>query len=88
MKNCQRNITKFWKKSATLTKKFDSKPVYNGKYLKTKIKSYNGKINTNFHNNKIPQEGSQCSCLSVMLIDSVYRKDESYYPQVFFKEYK
>ena len=27
--------------------------------------------NTNFHNNKIPKEGSQCICLSVILLDSV-----------------
>ena len=27
--------------------------------LKAKIKSYNGKINTNIHKNKIPREGSQ-----------------------------
>ena len=33
-------------------KKFDSEPLYNEKYLKAKIKSYNGKINTNLHNNK------------------------------------
>ena len=38
----------------TSTKKFDSEPVYNEKYLKAKIKSDNGKINTNFHDNKIP----------------------------------
>ena len=51
---------KFGKKSATfLGKEFKSKPVYNEKYLKTKIKSYNGNINTNFHNNKIPKECSQ-----------------------------
>ena len=31
---------------------YDSKFVYNEKYLKTKIKSYNGKINTSFCNNK------------------------------------
>ena len=29
--------------------------VYNEKYLKAKIKSYNGKINSNFHNDKISQ---------------------------------
>ena len=45
-----------------LKKEFDSEPVYNEKYLKAKIKSYNGKINTNFHSNKIPKEGSQCIC--------------------------
>ena len=50
-----------WKKVCKITKKeFDSNPVYNEKYIKTKIKSYNGKINTNFHNNKIAKEGSQC----------------------------
>ena len=37
-------------------KEFDSKPLYNENYLKTKIKTYNGKINTNFHNNKIPKK--------------------------------
>ena len=39
-------------------KEFDSESGYNEKYLKAKTKCYNGKINTNFHNNKIPKEGS------------------------------
>ena len=42
----------------SINKEFDSEPVSNDKYLKAKIKPYNGKINTNFHNNKIPKEGS------------------------------
>ena len=67
---------KFEKNVCNIIKKeSDSKSVYNEKYRKTKIKSYNGKINTNFDNNKIPKEGSQCICLSVILIDSVYKKD-------------
>ena len=41
------------KVSNIIKKEFDSKAIYNEKYLKTKINSYNGKINTNFHNNKI-----------------------------------
>ena len=32
-----------------LKKEFDREPVFHEKYLKAKIKSYNGKINTNFH---------------------------------------
>ena len=49
-----------WEKDKNIIKKeFDSEPVYNEKYLKAKIKSNNGKINTNFHNSKIPKEGSQ-----------------------------
>ena len=42
----------------SIKKEFVSEPVYNENYLRTKVKSYNGKINTNFHNNKIPVEGS------------------------------
>ena len=33
--------------------------VKDEKYLKAKIKSCNRKINTSFHNNKIPKEGSK-----------------------------
>ena len=78
-----------WEKvKNSLKKEFDSKQVYNEKYLKAKIKSYNGKINTNFHNNKIPKEGSQFICLSVILIDSIFRTGKNYYPQVFLEECK
>ena len=53
------------------------------------MKFYNGKINTNFYNNKVPKEGSQCICQSVIiLIDSLYRKDKDYYSQVFLEEFK
>ena len=63
---------KFGKKIKNSPKKeFDSEPVYNEKYLKAKIQSYNWKISTNFYNNKIPKEDSQCICLSIILIDSV-----------------
>ena len=41
-----------------IKKEFDNELVYYEKYLKAKIKSYNGKFNTNFHNNEIPKEGS------------------------------
>ena len=62
----------------TIDKEFDSGPVYNEKYLKAKIKSYNGKINTIYHNNKISKEGSQRICLSLILIDSVFRTSNNF----------
>ena len=42
--------------SNAIKKGFDSEPVHNGKYLKTKIKSYEGKVNINFHNDKMPKK--------------------------------
>ena len=45
---------KIWKKfNNSIKKEFDSKPVYNRKYLKIIVKSYNRKINTNFRNDKV-----------------------------------
>ena len=72
----------------SIKKEFDSEPVYNDKYLKAKIKSYKGKINTNFHNKKMPKEDSYFICLSVNLIHSVFRTVTNYYPQVFLEEFK
>ena len=59
---------KTWKKvKITINKEFDSDPVYNQKYLKAKIKSYNEKITINFLKNEIQKEVSQCSYSSVIL---------------------
>ena len=78
-----------WEKvKNSIKKEFDSKPVYNEKYLEAKIKCYNGKINTNFYNNKIQREDSQFICLSLILIDSVFRTNKNYCPQVYLKESK
>ena len=52
------------------------------------MKSCNGKVNTYFHNNKIPKQGSHCIYLPVILIDFVFRTGSSCYPQVFLEECK
>ena len=71
-----------------LKRGFDSEPAYNGKHVKTEIEYYEGLINTNFHGGKVPQEGYQCICLSVILIDSVFATGKKFDPQVFVEEYK
>ena len=71
-----------------IDKEFDNETVCNEKYIKAKIKSYDGKVNSNFPNNKISKKDCQCICLSVILIDSVFRAGKNYHPQVFFEEYK
>ena len=82
-------FNEIWEKvKNSIQKEFDSEPLCNEKYLKAKIKTYNGRINTDFYNNKIPKEGSQCICLSVILIYSVFRTSNNYYLQVFLEECK
>ena len=49
-----KKYNEIWEKvKNSIKKECYSEPVYNEKYIKHKIKSYNGKTNTNFHNNKI-----------------------------------
>ena len=72
--------------SNLLSIKFDSEPVYDDsdKYIKTKIKLYGDKINTNFQGKKIPKE----KCLSLIVLDSVIRANKKYYPQTLLEECK
>ena len=56
-----------WEKvNNIIYKELDSNPVYNEKYIKTKIKSCNGKINTNLHGIRITEEGSNFICQSMI----------------------
>ena len=74
------------KVSNSTKKGSDSERVYNEKYLKNKIKSYKGEISTNFCDDRIPKEDSHCICLSVILLDSVFKMGKMYYPQVILEE--
>ena len=61
-----------WNKVSNLfQKEFDSEPVYNDKYIKTKINLHNNNINTNSYDNKIPEEDVRCVCFYVILLDSI-----------------
>ena len=63
--------------------------MHNEKYLKAKIKFYEGKINKYFHNNRMPKEGSHCISILVILINSVFKIDKkNYYLQVVLSECK
>ena len=43
--------------------KFHSEPVYEYKYLKAKVREFNGAIKTNLLNNGIPKENMHYSCI-------------------------
>ena len=81
---------KIWNKIKSLIKKeLNSEPVYNDKYIKTKIKIYNDKVYTNFQHNKIPKDNEYYTCLSVILLDSIFvNSNKEYYPQIFLEECK
>ena len=68
--------------------KFHSEPVYEYKYLKAKVREFDGVIKTNFLGNNIPKENMHYTCIVCITIDSVMRIDKKNHPQVYLEECK
>ena len=80
---------KIWDKiKEKLNSKFHSKPVYDQKYLKVKVREFDGVIKTNFLVNKVPKENMHYTCIAYITIDSVMKMDKKNYPQVYLEECK
>ena len=74
--NILEKYTEIWERVSNLMNiEFDSEPVYgdNDRYIKTKMKLYGDKKNTNFQGKKIPKENASYKCLSLMMLGSVIR---------------
>ena len=62
--------------------------VYDGKYLKTKVREYDGVIKTNFLGNDVPKENMHYTCIACITIDYVMRMEKKNFPQVYLEECK
>ena len=56
--------------------KFHSEPVYEYKYLKAKVRKFNGVIKTKFLGNDMPKENMYYTCIACVTIDSVLKIDK------------
>ena len=72
----------------TLNIKFHSMPVYDEKYIKAKVREFNGVIKTNFLSDEVPKENEHYTCIACITIDSVMRMEKKNYPQVYLEECK
>ena len=68
--------------------KFHSEPIYDKKYIKSKVREFDGVIKTNLLDNKVPKENMHYTCIACLTIDSVVRTDKKNYPQVYLEECK
>ena len=68
--------------------KFHSEPVYEYKYLKAKVREFDGVIKTNFLGNDTPKENMHYTCIACITNDSVMKIDKKNYPQVYLEECK
>ena len=89
-KNCLKNNDKIWKEiEESMSTNVNSKPTYGNddKYIKTKIKSYENSVTTNFPNKRVPKNEIPYKCLSMIILDSALYAYEKYHPQTFLEEY-
>ena len=78
-----------WEKiEETLIIKFHSMPVYGEKYIKAKVREFDGVIKTNFLGNEVPKENAHWTCMACISIDSVMKMEKMNYRQVYLEECK
>ena len=66
-----------WNKiKKTLNIKFHSQPIYDEKYIRTKLKTFNDVIDTVFSENEIPKVRNHYTCIAAICINSVMKIDK------------
>ena len=68
--------------------KLHSQPIYENKYLKTKVRELDGSIKTNFLGNNVPKENTYYTFIVCITINSVMKMNKKNYPQVYLEECK
>ena len=71
-----------------LSIKLHSKPIYDEKYLKAKVRKFDGVIKTNFLGNDTSKENMHYTCIACITIDSVIRMDKKNHPELYLEECK
>ena len=86
-----KKYNKIWEKISNLMNiEFDSESVYgdSDKYMKTKIKMCEDRVNTNLQGRNVRKENVSNVCLPLIILNSIIRINKKYYPQTFLEECK
>ena len=68
--------------------KFHSETIYEQKYLKAKVREFDGNLRTNFLGNGVPKQNKYYTCIDCITIDSVMKMNKKNYPQFYLEECK
>ena len=69
-----------WTKTEDLKNiKLNALPVYNDRYIKTKIITFGDRVCTNFRDLKVPEDDRECESFTAISIDSLLVYDMKYY---------
>ena len=68
--------------------KFHSQPIYENKYLKAKVREFDGDIKENLLGNDLPKENTYYTCIADITIDSIIKMSKKNYLQVYLEDCK
>ena len=77
---------KIWNVEKRLNIKFHSMTVYGEKYIKAKVRLFNGVIKINFLGDEIPKEKMHYTCIACIIIQFVMKMRKMSYPNVYLEE--
>ena len=63
--------------------KLNAPPVYDDRYIKTKIRTYGDKVCTKFCGLNVPEDNISCESYAAISIDHLLVYDKKYYLQVY-----
>ena len=63
--------------------KLNALPVYDGKYIKTKIRTYGDKVYTKFRGLNVPEDNMECESFTVISIESLLVYENKNYLRVY-----
>ena len=72
-----------WTKIEDLSIKLNALPVYDGRYIKTKIKPFGDKVYANFCGLIVPEDDIECKSFTVISTDSLLVYNKKCYLQVY-----
>ena len=79
-----KNYKAIWTKIEDLKNfELNALPVYDDKYIKTKIRTYGDKVYTNYGVLIVPEDDIECDSFTAISIDSLLVYKNKYYIQVY-----
>ena len=76
-----------WTKIEDLKKfELNALPIYDDRYIKIKIRTYDDKVYTNFRGLNVSENDLECKSFTVISIDSLLGYENKYYLQVYLEK--
>ena len=83
MRNYQKKYKAIWTNIENLKNiKLFALPVYDDRFIKTKIRTYSDKVYTNFRGLNVPEDDIECESFTVISIESLLVCENKYYLQI------